>query len=180
MPLDFITIAITSLSLIATIVGWSITYNYQKKLLHIQVSAEKQKTIMQFSIPYKLEQIKRIKEWKAEGISMYLQLETIPNKDVIRNEMKAKADNWGSEVFSELIQIAALLDPIDERIKNGQDLKRDLSLLLAQFQLLYTVKIRNGLFGSNDNNFDSTIDKYGFAEFSLEEELVRIEKKLLQ
>ena len=178
MTLDLITIAIASLSLIATILGWSITYTYQKKLLNVQISAERQKTIMQFSIPYKLEQIKRIKEWKAEGISLYMRLGSIPDKDAVRDEMKSKVRIWGDKVFSELIQIARLLDPIEERLKNRQDLSRDLSLLLAQFSYLYLVKIECGL---DQNNADLTkVEKYKHVEFYLEDELRRLEVNLVQ
>ncbi len=45
------TIALSAISLIATIVGWSITARRQKELLERQISAERDKARLGFSIP---------------------------------------------------------------------------------------------------------------------------------
>jgi len=179
MSIEIVTIIIASISLIATVLGWSITYRYQKKLLDSQLSAEKQETIMQFSIPYKLEQIKRIRDWKTEGISLYLQTNSTIDKAGL-HKIKARCEAWGNKLFSEMYPISRRLDPIQERINSRQDLKRDLTLLLTQFHLLYTVRIRTDLFGTEENEVNSALAEYEFTESNLEEELIRIENGLFQ
>jgi len=59
--------ATSILTILITIIGWYTTLSNQKKLIHAQLEADKNKYITEISIRKKLEDLDYIEKWREEG-----------------------------------------------------------------------------------------------------------------
>jgi len=182
MNLDWITFFLSVMSLIITIIGWTITYRNQKKLLDIQLIAERQKTILQFSIPHKLEQLKRIKQWRAMAHSLLLQANSIRKEGGDpEQELSTEYRTWLTQGYADIISFAPLLDPPSKPLSKNS-FTDGLVNSLGRFRLLYMFKITNKLPDAlHVFNYSKVafLNKYEIAEMQLEDDLLRIEQNLI-
>jgi hypothetical protein len=95
-------------SLILTILGWSVTAYYQRKILERQITAEREKEIRQVLIPRKLQELDTLKKWLEEGYKLLERREKLTYQKNIslrllekqRQEIDVNIQEWGLNLLT--------------------------------------------------------------------------------
>lgn len=82
------------LSLLVTIIGWSVTALYQKRILERQIIADKEKEVRQLIIPARVQQLQEIKNWLQTGLGIVSQKLSGLYQDAAKQYA-----NWKSQYF---------------------------------------------------------------------------------
>lgn len=163
------TIALSSMSLIITIIGWSVTARRQKELLERQISAEHNKAKLSFSIPRQLQMIDSIREWKLEGDRVLAKVRDETYNSIDNEETLQQIQKWNERFyFYGLSEKVLLLNDIYEG---------DLFYLIDNY-ITTGIKVLKTRMGNYDiNSIASELEK---LDVDITEELAKIEMSLLQ
>jgi hypothetical protein len=123
MSIEKIGILLSLLSLLITILGWSITARYQKQILERQIAAEREKDIRQIIIPRKIQQLETIKDWVENGYKLWHRWKDRPRQEYMFNEkLKAQREeidkrihNWVSVEYMPVESILDIIEPYETR-----------------------------------------------------------------
>jgi len=118
MTIEIIGIFFSSLSLLITIIGWSVTARYQKEILERQIAAEREKDIRQIIIPRKIQQLETIKNWVENGYKLWHRWKDRPRQEYMSNEsLKAQREEIDKDIHNwisvEYMPVEAILDTIE-------------------------------------------------------------------
>ena len=156
-----ITITISTISLIVTIVGWTITAKRQKELLERQIEADREKVVLQiaadreknrleFSRPKHMERIDILRKWVFEGKSICKEASKDQKEEAERKETVRKITEWKDYFGLNMWQTVYLLERFDPTKSNEL-----LALCIQYSESLTTATIlvtRKHLFGESTNS----------------------------
>lgn len=111
------------LSLLVSILGWSVTAYYQKKLLERQIQAEEDREVRKYIISRKVQQLEEIKEWLEEGYRLWSVRDHLPYRGNISEQRilvseQHRLDNeiseWASR-YGSISTMVRLLEKLNEK-----------------------------------------------------------------
>lgn len=121
------------LSLLITILGWSVTAYYQRRILERQIAAEREKEIRQAIIPRKIQLLEQIKSWVEEGYKLwhlwrgrssqeYISRQDVVSKELLR-EQREKLDeqikNWTTVEYTTIEALVEIVEPFNPLIEDS-------------------------------------------------------------
>lgn len=108
-------IILTALSLIVTIIGWTITFRKQKEILEKQIEGDVTKEKISQYVKLALSDIEKIRSWIRRGYEIYRLLQNIDNPDArekasLLEKTSKLYEEWGAEYEEEIRIIAQKLE----------------------------------------------------------------------
>ena len=167
--IEFITIVLSTISLIVTIVGWTITAKLQKELLERQISAEHHKTILGFSIPRQLKMIDDVRDWKLEGDRIGINIELNKLNKEEKEDIFQKLLSWREKFY---------FYGINEKVLLLDQLTEEHFYLLIDNYLNISLKILQH--ENSEQTFNKLNSELANLDGDITEQLGYLEMKLLQ
>ena len=112
----FFSIVLTAISLIVTIVGWSITFKKQKEILEKQIEGDVAKEKISQYVKLALNDIEKIRNWIRRGYEIYRLLQnTVENTDArekasLLEKASKLNEEWGPEFEEEIYLLATKIE----------------------------------------------------------------------
>ena len=162
-------IALSSISLIVTVIGWSITARRQKELLERQISAERDKARLGFSIPRYIKMIDDVREWKLEGDRIDVDARTNKLTGTRKQKIIQSIGQWREKFYFQGISEKIML--INEENKQS-----DLYLLADKYMDVTSKIVQKTILGQHLDNLITEAER---LDATITADLLDLEKKFL-
>jgi len=96
---------ISIITLIVTVLGWGITYNSQRRILHMQIEAEKERASRGWVTPRRIQNLDELRGWLVRGQRLFYscQIETVKVGDIDEEkvtELVEEMKDWVSRSWA--------------------------------------------------------------------------------
>lgn len=153
------------LSLLLTILGWSITAFYQRQILERQIAAEKERETRQLLIPRRIQQLEKIKSWAEEGYRLWHLWNDRPRQGYMlvgrlrqqREEIDRRINIWATVDYTTVEAMAKIIERFD--IKEwGDDIEEARSLVSMLSKLVESMPTGNPHYYDEHPAVESSIE----------------------